>query len=117
MSGEFIWRELMLRLYKHFKGRPLGILGCSIVFIVVLIAIIGPYISPFDPDALDLNNRFRSPIWMKGGNWDHALGTDMLGRDILSRLICGTRSSIIVGVSSALISLVLGVFLGMLSGY
>ena len=57
------------------------------------------------------------PFWMKGGNCQHPLGTDMLGNDILSRLICGTRTSIIVGISASCIALIIGVSFGMLAGY
>lgn len=107
----------MCRLCKNLKGRPLAILGCFIVFIVVLTAIFGSHISLYDPEAMDLSNRFMPPLWMKGGNWQHPLGTDMLGNDILSRLICGTRTSIIVGISSSCIALIIGVSFGMLAGY
>ena len=107
----------MLRFFKYLKSKPLGIIGFALVSSVILLAIIGPYIAPYNPDAMNLRNRFSPPIWMKGGDAKHPLGTDMHGKDILSRLICGARSSIIVGVLSSLIALTIGVSLGMLAGY
>lgn len=107
----------MLRFFKYLKSKPLGIIGLALVSSVILLAIIGPYIAPYNPDAMNLRNRFSPPIWMKGGDPKHVLGTDMHGKDILSRLICGARSSIAVGVLSSLIALTIGVSLGMLAGY
>lgn len=107
----------MLRFFKYLKSKPLGIIGFALVSSVILLAIIGPYIAPYNPDAMNLRNRFSPPIWMDGGDAKHPLGTDMHGKDILSRLICGARSSIIVGVLSSLIALTIGVSLGMLAGY
>jgi len=107
----------MGKFSKHLVGKPSGMIGFAIVTCVVLTAIIGPYISPYDPDAMNFKKRFLPPVWMEGGSVKHALGTDMLGRDILSRLIWGTRNSAIVGVSAALIALTIGLSLGMFGGY
>jgi len=107
----------MGKFFKHLVSKPSGMIGFAIITCVVLTAIIGPYISPYDPDAMNFKKRFLPPVWMEGGSVKHALGTDMLGRDILSRLICGTRNSAIVGISAALIALTIGISLGMFGGY
>lgn len=107
----------MSSLYKKLKGSTFGLMGFIIVFCIILLAILGPAMSPKDPEALSLGSRLMPPMWSEGGNPEYPLGTDMLGRDVLSRMICGARSSIVVGISSSFISLFIGVFLGMLAGY
>lgn len=99
-------------------GRRLKIaLGAGIVLGAVLIAIFAPYIAPHDPYKQDLLSRLQPPVWSELGAWKHPLGTDNYGRDMLSRLIYGSRLSIMVGVAAALLSAVLGSVLGMLAGY
>jgi len=107
----------MWLLYKKLKSSSNGMLGFFIVFTFVLMAIIGPHISPHDPEAMTLSNRLSPPFWAKGGTWEYPFGTDMLGRDILSRLICGARTTIIVGLLSSFIALTIGASLGLVSGY
>lgn len=107
----------MGRQFKLLRDNPFAILGLFIILAVVFAAILGHRISPYDPEAMDLNNRLIPPFWVKDGTRNHLLGTDMFGKDIFSRIICGTRESIVVGVSSCLIALILGGSLGMLSGY
>jgi peptide/nickel transport system permease protein len=109
--------KYMKQFFKLLKTGPFAIIGLFIILCVVLAAILGRYIVPYDPETMDLSNRLKPPFFLNGGTSNHLLGTDMLGKDILSRVICGARESIIVGVSSSLIALVLGVCLGMLSGY
>jgi len=105
------------RLFRLLKRNPAPILGIIIILTVLFAALFGTHLAPFDPDAMDLSNRLKPPFWMKDGNWKHLFGTDMLGRDVFSRLICGTRESIVIGISSSFIALLLGVSLGMRSGY
>ena len=104
-------------LYKKFRSNFFGQLGGFIVFFFVLLAVFGPSICPQDPEAMSLAKRLSPPVWAKGGTWRNPFGTDMLGRDILSRVICGTRNTMIVGLLSAFIALTIGVSLGMISGY
>ncbi|MCL4459429.1 MAG: ABC transporter permease [Chloroflexi bacterium] len=82
-----------------------------VVFTLVLTAIFAPVISPYDPLQIDLPNRLQAP------NWDHWLGTDDFGRDMLSRIIFGTRLSLLSGGLSVLIALAVGLVLGIVSGY
>jgi len=107
----------MLRLYKKLRKSFFGKLGLAIVFVFVLLALLGPSVSPHDPNAMNLTKRLAPPVWAKGGTWNHPLGTDMLGRDVLSRVVCGTRNSMMVGLLSSFIALFIGVILGMISGY
>lgn len=92
-------------------------LGAGIVVVAVLMAVFAPLLAPYDPYLQDLLSRLQPPVWSHRGDWNHVLGTDNYGRDLLSRLIYGSRLSIMVGVSAALLSAVLGSVLGMLAGY
>ena len=92
-------------------------LGGGIVLGAVLVAIFAPLIAPYDPYQQSLSMRMKPPAWMAGGNPAHWLGTDVYGRDLLSRLIYGSRLSILVGVASMLFSCLLGSAAGLVAGY
>ena len=92
----------------------------SAVFLLVVVcaAVFAPVVSPYDPIKQSLRERLKAPTWFpEVGRQRHLLGTDQLGRDILSRVIYGSRVSLIVGFAAVLIGGVLGGFLGLLSGY
>ena len=76
--------------------------GGIIVAVAAVIALVAPLLVPHDPFAQNLAARFIPPAWMQGGSRAHLLGTDQLGRDYLSRLILGTRISMMIGVSTVL---------------
>ena len=92
-------------------------LGSAIILAAVAIAVLAPWIAPYDPYEQDLLVRLKPPIWSTGHLPDHILGTDNFGRDLLSRLIYGSRVSMMVGVASALLSCVLGSLAGLIAGY
>jgi peptide/nickel transport system permease protein len=94
-----------------------ALLGAAIVGSVLLIAIFAPYLTPHDPFAQDLGLRLVPPAWMEGGQTAHLLGTDQIGRDYLSRLIYGARISMLIGVSTVIVSGVIGITLGILGGF
>lgn len=104
----------MLRLLVK---RKTALIGAIIVLIVIVSAILAPFIAPYDPNSSDLSKRLRPPSWSEEGTREHLLGTDHLGRDILSRIIYGTRISLLVGIITVLISGVFGTVLGLLGGY
>jgi peptide/nickel transport system permease protein len=91
----------------------------SIITLVLfaVIAIFAPVIAPHDPNSQDLLARLKPPAWAEGSVEGYLLGTDNLGRDILSRILYGTRISILVGLLAVLISGTIGVIIGLLSGY
>jgi peptide/nickel transport system permease protein len=93
------------------------LLGVSIVATTLLVAIFAPYLTPHDPFAQDLNLRLIPPVWMDGSQPGHLLGTDQIGRDYLSRLIYGTRISMLIGVLTVITSGVIGVTLGVIGGF
>lgn len=88
-----------------------------IFLLVVLAAIFGPFISPHNPNGLDLVARFKPPVWVAEGTWAHPLGTDNLGRDIFSRIIAGARISMVVAALAIVVSGGIGATIGMVSGY
>ncbi|RVK10244.1 ABC transporter permease [Sinorhizobium medicae] len=90
--------------------------GGAILLLTVLLAIFAPLLAPHSPYAQSLAERLVKPVFM-GGTWDHPLGTDHLGRDVLSRLIYGSRMSLAVGFGTILISAVLGIGLGLAAGF
>ncbi|RMF93941.1 MAG: ABC transporter permease [Nitrospinota bacterium] len=94
-----------------------GIVGFLLVFSMVLCALFAPYIAPYDPYEQDIFKRLVPPVWDERGGTDHLLGTDQLGRDILSRIIFGSRISLSVGIIAVLIAGTLGVLLGLIAGY
>ena len=98
------------------RGSPVGMLGLAIVSFVILIAIIGPLISPHDPVDGNLRARFKPPGFADETGV-YTLGTDQLGRDILSRIIAGSQVSVFVGIVSVLISGTIGVMYGLISGF
>ena len=91
--------------------------GCAIVAFAAVVAILAPLLVPHDPFAQNLSARFVPPAWMEGGSTVHLLGTDQNGRDYLSRLILGTRISMTIGLSTVVVSGLIGTALGMLGGY
>jgi peptide/nickel transport system permease protein len=93
------------------------LLGALIVAAALLIAIFAPYLTPHDPFAQDLNLRLIPPVWMDGSQPAHLLGTDQIGRDYLSRLIYGTRISMLIGVLTVITSGVIGITLGVIGGF
>lgn len=89
----------------------------TILFAVFFSALFGPYITPYDHGALDLANALKPPFWQEGGSTANLLGTDNMGRDILSRIIMGARVSVVVAAFAILASGTFGAFMGMLAGY
>lgn len=103
-----------VRLLLH---SPTGLIGFVIIVVVVFAAIFAPQLTSYDPAALDPMNMRTPPAWVDGGSMEHLLGSDNLGRDILSRILYGARVSLVVGVLSVLGAGVIGVILGLVSGY
>ncbi len=95
----------------------LGALGALLIAAAVAMAAMAPWIAPARPSQLDLRARLAPPAWVAGGRPTHLLGTDNVGRDVLSRVIWGGRISLSVGAAAALLGMALGSALGLLAGY
>ena len=93
------------------------VLGAAIVGLVVVAALIGPALVPDDPFAQDLLKRLVPPMWMEGGSAAHILGTDQVGRDYLARLVYGARISLLIGLSTVIVSGLIGTTLGVAGGF
>ena len=99
------------------RKNKLGAAAAAVVAAFVVIAIFAPFIAPYDPVASDLDKRLKPPFWMEGGDTQSLLGCDQLGRDILSRIVYGSRVSLIVGISIVALTAVVGMGLGLIAGY
>ena len=108
-SGSRAWRKL--------ARSPAALVGGLVLLAVAVAAIGAPWVAPQDPAKQSLIRRFTPPVWAPGGSAAYPLGTDQVGRDILSRMIHGARISLLVGVSAVAVSLTVGVLLGLVSGF
>jgi peptide/nickel transport system permease protein len=110
------WREApAARAWEAWRRLP--ILPSVVLGLFVIMALFGPWIAPLDPDQPDLTARLTPPAWVEGGSLQHLLGTDRLGRDVLSRIIVGARPSFIVALVTIGVGGLLGTFLGLVAGY
>ena len=97
----------------HLSGMPPSILISAIwIVFMILVAVLADVIAPYDYQHMDLLDRLRPPIWLENGTWSHPLGTDDLGRDVLSRIIFSIRISLFVALMGTFIGAVLGTSLG-----
>jgi peptide/nickel transport system permease protein len=102
---------------KELWGDKAGTLGAVLVLIIVVAAILAPVLAPHDPTAQSLRGRLDPPFWYPDGSTEHILGTDNLGRDVLSRIIYGARTSISIGAFVVLTAGAFGTTMGLLAGY
>src|SRR5262245_35413713 len=102
-----------MRQAKRYPLIPLAILS----FLLVIPAVFATQIAPYDPLKGSLAKRLKPPVWQEGGSIDNPLGTDTLGRDILSRLIQGARVSLMVSMIAIFVGGIIGTVLGLMSGY
>lgn len=103
--------------WGHFRSSRGALVGSVVLAVVVLLAVTAQWVSPFDPAFQDRTALLKPPFWMDGADPRYVLGTDAVGRDLLSRLIFGARLSVSVGTSVVALSMAVGVVLGVLAGY
>ncbi|NED96767.1 dipeptide/oligopeptide/nickel ABC transporter permease/ATP-binding protein [Phytoactinopolyspora alkaliphila] len=96
--------------------RKAAIVGLGGIGLLVFVAVTAPWIAPYEPAAQDLANVLAPPVW-DGGDWAYPLGTDALGRDVLSRMIYGARSSVLISACAMLIGATLGLVTGLIAGF
>jgi peptide/nickel transport system permease protein len=99
------------RIARVFFGRKLALIGFIIIVILILTAIFAPWLAPYSPDKMDMKNKLLPP------SAEHWLGTDSIGRDTFSRIIYGSRTSLLVGICAISIATVIGQSLGLIAGY
>ena len=98
-------------IWRRFKKHKLALISLIFIITLLLVAILAPWIMPYPYEQIDVPNAFASP------SAQHWMGTDQLGRDVLSRLMWGTRISLYVGIAATLAGHIIGIFVGAVSGY
>jgi len=109
----YSFRELLIDLVND-RVALAGVIGIAVF---VVLAAGAPAIAPHDPTQQNLRDRLMPPVWFEGGSPDHLLGTDQLGRDLLSRTIFGARTSMVLGLLVVAITATFGTVMGLISGY
>lgn len=107
--GRSAWRRLL--------RSPVGLTGALLVSLVLLVGLLAPWIAPRDPAAQNPALRLKPPAWEEGSVPGYPLGTDVLGRDVLSRLIYGARVSVAVGMAAVVVAGAIGTAIGLATGY
>jgi peptide/nickel transport system permease protein len=102
---------------RRFRLGDFPLLPVVILGTIAFVAIFADYLAPHNPEVGMLTARFKPPFWMARGSYEYLLGTDQLGRDVLSRLIFGARVSMIVGITAVMVAGIIGTTLGIISGY
>jgi len=103
--------------WSYFSANRGAVAGLVVIVLVLLSALFAPLIAPHHPDLTNNAVFLKPPFWQEGGSLSYPLGTDAIGRDILSRLIFGARLSLVIGIAVVAIAIVVGVVLGLIAGY
>jgi peptide/nickel transport system permease protein len=111
-------RDLAGQTKRWFSDRlQLPLFSTIILGALIFAALFAPYLAPHNPVEGDITRKSIPPVWMERGTWEHPLGTDRFGRDVLSRIIYGTRISLAVSIIAIGVAGTLGTILGLISGY
>ncbi len=111
MSGITPAKSEIRRIIKVFFGRKIAVVGLVLIVFLVITAIFAPWMAPYPPNDIDMSKTLAKP------NAEHWLGTDNLGRDVLSRIIFGARTSLIIAIGATAVSVVVGETLGIIAAY
>ncbi|WP_219701368.1 dipeptide ABC transporter permease DppC [Marinomonas lutimaris] len=103
--------------WHYFSSNKGAVAGLVVIAIICFMAVFANFVAPHSPSDQYRDALLLPPAWLDGGNWSFVLGTDDVGRDILSRLIYGSRLSIAVGLVAVTASLIMGILLGLVAGY
>ncbi|RIX79925.1 ABC transporter permease subunit [Acidovorax cavernicola] len=107
------WREF----WTAFSANRGAVIGLVTIVVLLLVALFAPWIAPHAPNETNAAAFLKPPVWQQGGSWQYVLGTDAIGRDILSRLMHGARLSLSIGVAVVALSVMVGVVLGLIAGF
>ncbi|RNB65001.1 ABC transporter permease [Brevibacillus nitrificans] len=110
-SDELVKETFWQDVFRSLKKDRMAITGGIVILLFVLMAIFAPWIAPHDPYEVNLDNQFQKP------GLEHWLGTDMFGRDVLSRIIYGSQISLLIGLVPSMITMSIGIVLGIVAGY
>ncbi|MFT4243064.1 MAG: ABC transporter permease subunit [Acidovorax sp.] len=103
--------------WRAFSANKGAVFGLAVVCALLLLALFAPFVAPHSPDQTNSAAFLKPPFWQAGGSTTYLLGTDAIGRDILSRLIHGARLSLSIGVAVVVLALIVGVALGLVAGF
>jgi dipeptide transport system permease protein len=107
------WREF----WGYFSANKGAVAGLVVIVMLLGLAAFADALAPYPPDLTNNAVFLKPPVWQEGGSWAYLLGTDAIGRDMLSRLIHGARLSLLIGMAVVAISIVTGIALGLVAGY
>ena len=107
------WREF----WTSFSANKGAVIGLGVIVVLLVVAVLAPWIAPHAPNETDSTAFLRPPAWQEGGSTQFLLGTDAIGRDILSRLMWGSRLSLSIGIAVVALSMAVGIALGLIAGF
>ena len=107
----------LVEFWYHFRQNKGAMAGLAVILLIALVALFADVVAPHDPNIQYRDAILVPPVWQEGGRWTFLLGTDDIGRDMLSRLIFGARLSMMIGLIVVTLSLVVGLALGMIAGF
>jgi peptide/nickel transport system permease protein len=116
-GGVLVMPEAEARPAGGAARRRLPAVPLAIITLFVLAGLLAPWLSPANPQEQSLRQRFKPPVWEEAGSWERPLGTDRLGRDLLSRIIWGSRVSLAAGVLTVFLASAVGAAVGLVAGY
>ncbi|SPJ23853.1 ABC transporter permease subunit [Palleronia abyssalis] len=103
--------------WNSFKENRGAVMGLWVFLAFLLVAVFAPFLAPYDPSAQFRDATLQPPVWQEGGTWGFPLGTDAVGRDMLSRLIHGARFSFFVGIVVVVVAATGGIIIGLIAGF
>ncbi|MBA4224759.1 MAG: dipeptide ABC transporter permease DppC [Methylobacterium sp.] len=103
--------------WTYFSANRGAVAGLIVIGLVLFCALFAPLIAPHDPNLTNNAVFLKPPFWQEGGSLSYPLGTDAIGRDILSRLLYGARLSLVIGIAVVAIAIVVGIVLGLIAGF
>ncbi|MFO1324114.1 MAG: ABC transporter permease subunit [Burkholderiales bacterium] len=110
-------RSPLREFWGYFSANHGAVAGLAFIVAIVLTAIFANVLAPYPPDLTNSAVFLKPPSWQAGGSWAYLLGTDAIGRDMLSRLIYGARLSLLIGVAVVALAIVVGIALGLIAGF
>src|SRR5690606_17714896 len=116
-SAAAVRRAMLGEFWYYFLQNRGAVAGLIVFTIILFVALFAPLIAPHDPVVQVRGAFLRPPVWQEGGSWEYILGTDPVGRDMLSRIIYGARFSLFIGLVVVTISVSVGVVVGLIAGY
>lgn len=111
------FKHSLTEFWQYFRENPGAVAGLYFILLVLFMAIFADVIAPYDPTEQNRDALLQPPVWQSGGSWDYIIGSDAVGRDLLSRIIYGARFSLFIGAMVVTLSMSAGIMLGLTAGY